>query len=57
MGEPREQPRRRMTRLDMEVARLAHRLAAGSGLASTKRANRQASVALPIPSLPPISQA
>src|ERR1700677_4121261 len=26
MGEPREKPRRLMTRLDMEVARLAHRL-------------------------------
>ena len=31
--------------------------AAGSGFASTKRANAHASVALPIPSLPPISQA
>ena len=26
MGEPREQPRRLMSGLDMEVARLAHRL-------------------------------
>ena len=31
--------------------------ALGSGWASTKRAKRQASVALPIPSRPPISQA
>ena len=52
-----ELPRRRMIGRRREVARLAHARAARSGWASTKRAKRQASVALPIPSRPPISQA
>ena len=57
MRERGELPRRRMIGVDIEIARLAHRGAVGSGLASRKRAKRQASVALPTPSWPPISQA
>ncbi len=57
MRQRRELARRGMVGGDGKIARPAHRRRVGSGWASTKRAKRQASVALPIPSRPPISQA
>ena len=61
MGEPSEKPRRLMRRLDMEIARLAHRLRGRIGVgeheAGEPPGERRLADPLPAPDQPGVSEA